>query len=245
MKRCAYLMGFLPLSFRWRSVRFATFSRSPFRVVFQVRVSRRHLLSGLTPDPGIKPPARGRGRAQAIEEKGVVEIIHRPGRAAGRKRSGGGERGEGRKARPDGGLPARQKIWRPARSFATIDLTNTGWGTLGGPSGCCGILGRVEGGFRLPIGEVDEPVSEILVLDGAGGPEPFLILLGRDADGDDAVPGPDTLPLPGMDSGMGNFPVGPGDALRLVGCRHASPLFRACSSFRSFCPSMPVRWSAS
>ena len=58
------------------------------------------------------------------------------------------------------------------------DLTNP---PAGGPLGsleCCGILGRVVGGFRLAVREFDKPVPEVPVLDGPGGAEPVLVLLG-------------------------------------------------------------------
>jgi len=68
--------------------------------------------------------------------------------------------------------------------FATIDLTNPSGGDPLGVPGCCGFLGRIDGGFRLPVSEVDEPVAEVPVIDGGRCREPLAELLGVDPDAD-------------------------------------------------------------
>src|SRR3954468_13272835 len=111
-------MRVLPFLFCWRSVRFATVSRSPFPCGFPGPRLFSATSSRVDATAWIKPPARGACGTQVTEEKGVAGISRRPGRAAGGKGSGGGSQREGRKSRPDGGLPASQRIWRRARSFA-------------------------------------------------------------------------------------------------------------------------------
>src|SRR3954471_10626597 len=111
-------MRVLPFLFCWRSVRFATVSRSPFPCGFPGPRLFSATSSRVDATAWIKPPARGACGTQVTEEKGVAGISRRPGRAAGGKGSGGGSQREGRKSRPYGGLPASQRIWRRARSFA-------------------------------------------------------------------------------------------------------------------------------